>query len=106
MSLIALSLFSFSAYAQNFCVTHAQCQNLTDESTACFLVKTNENSQEKPTCETKCFRVFVGSYCKFEEGQNFGSCAEEDYKTPSHNTEKPDCSKAIPSEVLADVFPL
>ncbi|OIQ18434.1 MAG: hypothetical protein BM556_09240 [Bacteriovorax sp. MedPE-SWde] len=96
-----------AAFAQeSYCVTHAQCQNLTDESTACFLVETEDISDKgTKTCEVKCHRVYVGSYCKFEEGKSYGVCAEEDYKQ-AKVSKKNDCSNAIPAKILEEVFVL
>ena len=104
LKITTLSIFAFSTMANDSCVTHAQCQNLTDESTACFVVDTGKNFSNKPTCEVKCYRVFVGSFCKFEKDKNHGKCEEENYKKPDFDPDKPDCSKAIPHEVLADIF--
>ncbi len=100
---ISTSIFAEKSY----CVTHAQCQNLTDESTACFLVETEDLSDKgAKTCEVKCHRVYVGSYCKFEEGKSYGACAEEDYKQAKVSKKKNDCSNAIPAKILEEVFVL
>jgi hypothetical protein len=100
--LTTIVFFSSTTLAQkNYCVTHAQCQNLTDESTACYLVDTGDEN-----CQVKCYRVFVGSYCKFEDGKSYGTCAEENYKQAKLEPNKKNCKNAIPQQVMEEVFVL
>lgn len=104
--LIVMSCFMISSltFAESYCVTNAQCQNLSEESTACFLVQDGIDAVGNTTCSTRCFTVYVGSYCKFAEGKSYGVCKEEDYKKPRLSNTKKNCENAIPSNVINEVF--
>lgn len=108
-SLIKFSLLSITAFkvsANVKCVTHGQCQNIVDESTACYIVELGKDNLGKKTCEVRCFTVPVATYCAFEDGKNYGVCKDEDYKTTDFDIDKPDCSKAIPANVIETIFSL
>jgi hypothetical protein len=98
-----LSFGSMASSEKSLCVTNAQCQNHTDESTACFLVKSGD-PRDGETCEKRCYTVYTGSYCKFFKDKSYGECAEEDYKNPNLKPTKASCKKAIPQEAIRSIF--
>ncbi|EQC43504.1 hypothetical protein [Bacteriovorax sp. Seq25_V] len=89
--------FTSNIFAGGFCLSHGQCQSLTDETTACYLVSTGKNQ-----CEERCFTIYAGSYCDFIPGKNYGTCKDENHKQAI--VDKNDCSKAIPQEIVQDLL--
>jgi hypothetical protein len=102
MKALMIFLSSFYIYAGDaHCVSHAQCQNIVEGSTACYLVKTNSG-----TCETKCYQVPVGSYCQFYKDKRYGVCKDENYKGITVENTEESCKNALPQEVADELYNL
>lgn len=94
---VALFL-SQTILASGICVTHGQCQSVSDETTACFQVRVDKSKNAK--CESRCFTVYAGSYCDFIPGKKYGTCRDENYKQSDIDTT---CENAIPLEIANDL---
>ncbi len=97
LTLSIMTLISSTSLAGGFCLSHGQCQSLTDETTGCYMVSTG-----KGQCEERCFPIYAGSYCDFIPGKNYGTCKDENHKQVI--VDKNDCSKAIPLDIVQELL--
>lgn len=95
-----LLLSSFTLAKGTLCMTHAQCQGYRIQSTGCFIIQIEDGK-----CEEQCFPIETSSYCKIENGKNYGSCQDESlsYKSSKINP-KSECENAITRDQLNEII--
>ncbi len=95
-----LLLSSVTLANATLCMTHAQCQGYKIQSTGCFIIQIEEGK-----CEEQCFPIETSSYCKIEDGKNFGSCQDESLSYKSTKIDpKSECKNAITRDQLSEII--
>ena len=100
-----LLILTSAVFAQDkYCLSHAQCQDFTQESTACYLIQEEDYSEKNQKCSIRCFEITVGSFCNFEKGKNYGVCKDENYKQSQQDLDSSNCSEAVPYKVIESLI--